>query len=380
MIHILHIANSYGGTEVYRNLVQSIDREGVRQTIYVPLNPNNHDRIGRHLVDFEVVGSRVIYSTALKRYHKYLYRRKVKRCVDDLLSRVDIREISLIQASTLCVDGAVAYEIHKRYNIPFVVAVRNTDSAYYRSFPIYARYFDVVAKAASKLIFISPSYLRRYERFGDRDSVVVPNGVDNHFFGVDSGLRTLHSPVRLIFSSAFMVGKNLREVLLAIDILKKRGYDIHFKAYGRGLPFRKESPKYLREVEQLAQGKSNVELLDYISKDELKVEVRDSDIFVMPSKPETFGLVYIEALLQGLPIVYARGEGFDGYYPDGYVGYAAESFNVEDIADKIELTIKNYNQITANIAGEELSERFQWSAIAKQYLAIYEAIIKIGKR
>lgn len=110
------------------------------------------------------------------------------------------------------------------------------------------------------------------------------------------------------------------------------------------------------------------------------MEVRDSDIFVMPSKPETFGLVYIEALLQGLPIVYARGEGFDGYYPDGYVGYAAESFNVEDIADKIELTIKNYNQITANIAGEELSERFQWSAIAKQYLAIYEAIIKIGKR
>lgn len=36
---------------------------------------------------------------------------------------------------------------------------------------------------------------------------------------------------------------------------------------------------------------------------------RDSDIFVMPSKFETFGLVYVEALTQGLHLIYTKGQG-----------------------------------------------------------------------
>ena len=45
----------------------------------------------------------------------------------------------------------------------------------------------------------------------------------------------------------------------------------------------------------------------------LKNLYRENDMFVMPSKNETFGLVYIEALLQGLPILYAKNEGIEGF-------------------------------------------------------------------
>lgn len=51
-------------------------------------------------------------------------------------------------------------------------------------------------------------------------------------------------------------------------------------------------------------------------KKQLREAFSISDIFVMPSKPETFGLVYVEALSQGLPILYAKGEGFDGYFDE----------------------------------------------------------------
>lgn len=40
----------------------------------------------------------------------------------------------------------------------------------------------------------------------------------------------------------------------------------------------------------------------------------------MPSHKETFGLVYAEAMSQGLPIIYTKNQGFDGQFPDGYVG------------------------------------------------------------
>ena len=94
----------------------------------------------------------------------------------------------------------------------------------------------------------------------------------------------------------------------------------------------------------------------------------------MVSKPETFGLVYVEALSQHLPIIYAKGQGFDGFYPDGYVGYPAEAGNSEDIANKIELLIKNYAAIERNVEALDLYIDFSWSNIAKKYLSIYNTL------
>ena len=61
----------------------------------------------------------------------------------------------------------------------------------------------------------------------------------------------------------------------------------------------------------------------------------ESDIFVMPSRYETFGLVYVEALSQGLPVIYTRGQGFDGQIPDGEVGYSVKCNDVNEIAEKL---------------------------------------------
>jgi len=45
---ILHITNSYGGTSVYYNLYDNLDKLGVRQKIFVPLNAKNRNRVGNH--------------------------------------------------------------------------------------------------------------------------------------------------------------------------------------------------------------------------------------------------------------------------------------------------------------------------------------------
>ena len=102
--------------------------------------------------------------------------------------------------------------------------------------------------------------------------------------------------------------------------------------------------------------------------------MRKANAFVMVSKPETFGLVYVEALSQHLPIVYAQGQGFDGFYPDGFVGYPAQAGNVESIAEKIECLIKNYQTIIKNVESLKLEEDFEWNNIAKKYISIYYTI------
>ena len=93
----------------------------------------------------------------------------------------------------------------------------------------------------------------------------------------------------------------------------------------------------------------------------------------MPSKHETFGLVYAEAISQGLPIIYTREQGFDGQFKEGEVAYSVQYDSAEEIAEKIELIIKDYETVSKTCI--ERVNRFDWNKIADKYLKIYYDIL-----
>ena len=93
----------------------------------------------------------------------------------------------------------------------------------------------------------------------------------------------------------------------------------------------------------------------------------------MPSKYETFGLVYIEAMSQGIPVVYSSGQGIDGFFKDGEVGYSVSANNLEEYHNKIQLIIDNYDQISLNCT--EKAKEFSWFDISIIYLKLYEQIL-----
>ena len=100
---------------------------------------------------------------------------------------------------------------------------------------------------------------------------------------------------------------------------------------------------------------------------------RKCDIFVMPSFTESFGLVYAEAMSQGLPVIYSFGQGFDGQFAEGIVGYHVLARNFLSVADGIKNVINNYAMIRNNVA--ECAKRFNWSTVVKSYDDIYHIII-----
>ncbi|MBZ2174079.1 glycosyltransferase [Schnuerera sp. xch1] len=88
-----------------------------------------------------------------------------------------------------------------------------------------------------------------------------------------------------------------------------------------------------------------IKYISYCQK-ELVNHYRDPDIFVMSSKYGTFGLVYAEAMSQGLPVIYIRGQGFDGQVNEGEVGYSVQYDSAEEIAKRIEDILDNYENIS----------------------------------
>lgn len=83
----------------------------------------------------------------------------------------------------------------------------------------------------------------------------------------------------------------------------------------------------------------NVRLLGYMERDGVVNELRKSDVFVMISKGEAFGLVYLEAMAQGCITIASRHEGFDGIIQHGVNGFLCEAGNANELANLI-LSIK----------------------------------------
>lgn len=385
-MNILHIANSYGGTEVYTRLFSQLDAsQGCQQLVFVPLNSNNHDRLGKKSIAFSVEGSALHYSTRLKWWHKFLYRRKIAVVTKALEETFDVSQVDVIHAHTLCSDGAVAHELSRRYGKPYVVTVRNTDlNDYYRVFPWERGYFARILDAAARVVFLSPKYRNKLaaychdERLRDKvlhQSSVIPSGVANvflerrHFHGAMP-----HSPAKLVFAGAFYPGKGLKETIEATDVLREKGIPVELEAIGRGLPQRVHDEEYIACIEDMASKRPWVELKDYMPHDRLAEVLRESDVFVMPSAPESFGLVYVEALSQGLPIVYTKGEGFDGYYEDGNVGWPVDPKNPVEIANRLERILNDYAGFSTRVGSLELERDFSWSNVAGKYKNLYNAV------
>ena len=91
----------------------------------------------------------------------------------------------------------------------------------------------------------------------------------------------------------------------------------------------------------------------------------------MISHSETFGLVYIEALSQGLPVLYTKGQGIDGVFQEK-VGEAVVSTDEHDIYKGLRKIIENYTSYQIEKLG---LHRFSWQNIAKSYIDIYSQII-----
>jgi glycosyltransferase involved in cell wall biosynthesis len=90
---------------------------------------------------------------------------------------------------------------------------------------------------------------------------------------------------------------------------------------------------------------------------------------ILPSKSETFGLVYIEAMSQGLPVIYTKGQGIDGLF-ESQVGYGIDPEDIQGIIEAIGKIYNNYQILSKNAINQ--AKRLTASNIAKRYIDVWE--------
>jgi 1,2-diacylglycerol 3-alpha-glucosyltransferase len=132
--------------------------------------------------------------------------------------------------------------------------------------------------------------------------------------------------------------KNIDIVIKSIDILRKEFPDIKLDIVGNG-----PSLKSLSLVTKKLDLERNVHFLGCIEHDKLNMIYKEHDIFITASTIETQGVVILEAMASGLPIVGVRRLAIPDLVKNDINGYVVEAFDEKDMAEKIKILYKNRN-------------------------------------
>ena len=107
-----------------------------------------------------------------------------------------------------------------------------------------------------------------------------------------------------------------------------------------------------------------------IPRHEVLKKMKDAQIFTLISSSETYGMVYIEAMLQGCITIASKGEGFDGIIQDGINGFLCQPGNQEEL-EGIYKRIKNMSSAGRNAIGQaalDIAIHFSEREVAEKYI------------
>ncbi len=203
---------------------------------------------------------------------------------------------------------------------------------------------------------------------------ILSNGIDTEFWRAAASPREEDGKLELI-SVLRLNRKKLPATLVALMAHLRRTHpelsNVRLRIVGDG----PERPMMEALVAREGFG-DRIELLGHRSREEIRVLLANSDIFVLPTVRESFGLAALEARCVGLPVVARRSSGVSEFIQHDRDGLLADSH-----ADLFRCVADLATDPTrrARIAGHnrEAPPRFDWSTVIGDHLAIYREAIAL---
>ena len=210
---------------------------------------------------------------------------------------------------------------------------------------------------SKKIIFLS-EYARdmvmNYNPFLKNKSIIIPHGIS---FECQSNFiknYDITEEINLLYVSSIVNYKNHLNVFLAAQSIKTKGYNIKLKFIGDS---NKWGKRLLKKIEQLDSKTNILEYSQAIKNSELNILYQNSDIFIFASSCETFGIILLEAMSFGLPIICSNKSSMFELAKNGCLYFNPNDIN--ELIKQIEDFILNKElRITIGKTAKELALKF----------------------
>ena len=211
-----------------------------------------------------------------------------------------------------------------------------------------------------------------------RDRIrIVGNGIDDSQEARRAAQRSRSGPPLVLYSGRLVERKGIQDLLAAIPAVLEQAPDTRFVLAGG-------PPGYCGE--ELARQwlppaclpyADRIQFTGWLTMDEIEGWYRGADVQVIPSRYEPFGMVVLEGMLHGLPIIATNVGGPAAILDDGRTGLLIPPFDPEALAGAL-LRLLQDPELRRRLgaeAAEEVRRTWLWNQTAMIMRAVYQEAV-----
>jgi len=273
----------------------------------------------------------------------------------------------IIHAHTLGLDSRIGAWLKAKFSCPLVVTTHGSDTVR----PLNAGEGHILkadCDACDLLVSVSGPLK---ETLAGCDTATPIEVIHNGFIPREM-TGTERDPFGIIQVGHLIESKHFDTTLHALALLKDRYPGLHLTIVGQG-PLQESLETLAAELGV----EDRVEFTGAIPNAEVFARMCQNRFFVMVSKPEGFGIVYLEAMAAGCLTVGTAGEGIADILRNGENGFLAEAGDRAALAEILAEMLEN-PEACEKIAktGQALARSMTWAETSRKYLQLFESLRK----
>lgn len=263
--------------------------------------------------------------------------------------------------------GYAAYLIHKKYDVPYIL------NEHRGRFAVLSKEAEAMLKKGFRPL-LEPAYQNAARvvsvsealHFGIRKYVpeeqelsVLPNMVDTEFFSLPA--PRVQEPFVILSIGRLEVEKGMDLLIEAFDLFAEDYPDAQLRIVGRG-----SLENELREMAARSNHPSRITFVGFLPPEGILEELHFANVVAVASRIEAFGVVFIEAMSTGLPVLATQTGGPDSIVPS-YAGNIAAIESVPSLFVGLKNIHSNYHKYDPKKIRRHVEKNFSKKAVISRF-------------
>lgn len=292
---------------------------------------------------------------------------KLKKMIERVIKERGMPDIIHLHSNVIA--GEAARRLSEKYKIRLVITEHSTGYAM-NNLPKYIT--DITnrnIKVCDKLIVVGKDLYSYFSNKCDSSKLIlIPNLINTDNFKIVKGKES--NEKFIFYSLAFLDSKQQ---------IYKKGFDLLIEAFSKEFGNNPNveliiggdgKAKYILEEMVAKLQCNNIRFLGEVSRMNAPIYMNNCNAFVLPSRYETFGVVFIEALAIGKPVIGTKGTGPE-LFVDSSNGILVEKDDIEELRNALRFILNNYHNYNSQKIREYCIDKFSEKTVCKQIKDVY---------